>query len=245
VRTLLDEQFAPITSEIGFLRLPFARTATALTRWRREQHPRLRTLDLHEPLRAALDRLPPLEAGAPRALLVAVRGGWCAYFDSAPDGTHARPPVAHLTRALRCDGLRVVSVPHTAARPGVVHWELLLRTDWASEVREVDLRHADGRWQFSTRGPVQPYEEVEEYHTPRVRDRFTSAMLERYCRALGLDLFDPDAYGPDAVWLEHQERPAWWSSVRRLVPGALTSPSLAESQRRLGIVPGAARELPG
>ncbi|MFP5283900.1 MAG: hypothetical protein ACLGIF_10680 [Actinomycetes bacterium] len=243
MKTLLEEQFAPITSEIGFLRLPFPRAAAALESWRREQRPGLTVTSLAEPLDAALARLPPLAASVPRELLVEVRGGWCAYFDAAPDGTAAYEAVHHLARALHCDGLRVVVVPHgprrpddeAAARPGALRWELTYRTDWASETRAVAVQYHDAAWQFSESGRPQPYEETTAYRAKRVRDRFTSAMLERYCQALGLEVFDPAAYGPRGVLLEHKVRPSWRTRPR----------PLPEVQARLGIVPGAARDLPG
>lgn len=245
MRTLLDEQFAPITSEIGFLRLPFDRVVAALTRWRGEQHPHLNVVELDEPLDLALPRLDPLEPGAPRELLVAHRGGWCAYLNSAPGGTDAAASIAHLSRTLRCDGVRVVTVPHSASRPGALRWEHTYRTDWSTEVRWVDLRYLDGRWTFTAGGYPQPYEEAVAYRAPRARDRLSSATLERYGQALGLELFDAAAYGPTAIWLEHPVRPAWATRLRRLIPQTSPGQPLAEVQQRLGIVPGAARDLPG
>lgn len=242
VRTLLDEHFAPITSSIGFLRVPLSRAAAGLTMWRRDQRPGLQVVSRAEPLDGALRRLLPLQAGVPRALLIEVRDGWCAYFDCSPEGTDTTATIAHLTRTLRCDGLEIVTVPQTAGRPGVrrgrtgrLRWRLSYRTEWTHRVREVGLVYRDARWDFAAAGPVQPYEDTVAYRAPRVRDRFTSARLESYCQALGLDVFDPASYGPAATLLEYRV-----PRYRRY-----HHQTLAEVQRRLEISPGQATALPG
>jgi hypothetical protein len=245
VKTLLDEQFAPITSQIGFLRLPFARALQELEEWHASRYGQLRVTRLSEDLGAALKRLPPLSPTPARALVMEVRGGWCAYFDSTlvdPAGSDGRSTIGHLARTLRCDGLRVVTVPHTAGswsiergRSGSVEWQLSHRTDWAQAERVVAVSYRDARWEFVSSGPELAFEESAAYRAPRIRDRFTTAMLERYCRALGLDAFDPAAYGPVGALLEHRTRRVW--------PGRAVS--LADAQKRLGIVPGAARAIPG
>lgn len=82
---------------------------------------------------------------------------------------------------------------------------------------------------------MQLFEETEAYSARRLRDRFTSAMLERYCQALGVDVFNPSAYGPEVALVENDTpRP----------PGGYVM-SLAQVQEWLGIVPGQADGLPG
>jgi hypothetical protein len=53
-------------------------------------------------------------------------------------------------------------------------------------------------------------------------------MLDRYCRAIGIDVFNPKAYGPRAVLVT--------SDVAMPANGLVVS--LAKAQQRLGIVPG-------
>ena len=54
----------------------------------------------------------------------------------------------------------------------------------------------DTKWVFISEGEVQPFEEPERYTERRIRDRLTSDMLERYCQAMGVDIFNANAYGP-------------------------------------------------
>src|SRR3970282_875427 len=96
----------------------------------------------------------------------------------------------------------------------------------------------DDRWRLAANGTVQPFEEVDAYGSRRVRDRFTSEMLERYCQALGIDVFNPGFYGPGSVFMESEVPTA---------PGAVGGAvmTLREVQAWLEIVPGMAEGLPG
>ncbi len=186
-----------------------------------------------------LRRLEPLtSAGVPRELLVSA-GKWTAYFNNSLYGTDAEPVIGYLTEALSCQGVVVDCAPTVVSgkevqRYGAVQFSLFgpLRTDWLNYVRSVGVAY-DDRWEFFATGVEQPFEEPEAYEARRIRDRFTSGMLERYCQALGIDVFNPDAYGPEAVYLE-QRVPYDLGRVRRL----------SDVQEELGIVPGLADDLP-
>jgi hypothetical protein len=245
MRTLLGEQFAPITSSPRFLRLGLDEVVRALTDGRRSIVPgSADAREIPDGFPDCLSRLEPLTTSRrPRELLVAMRGEWTAYFDCGLHGTDAVAPVGYLARADGCDGLAIRSRPSTASLPGVkdgrlggVQFELFgpTRTEFLNYVRTVSLIF-DSHWEFDVGGTPQSFEETEAYHARRVRDRFNSQMLERYCQALGVDVFNPDAYGPGAVLV-----------TSRLV-GEPRGPvlSLAEAQVYLGIVPGEADRFPG
>jgi hypothetical protein len=67
-------------------------------------------------------------------------------------------------------------------------------------VRSIEATFDGSRWIFSADGPEQWFEATDAYRARRVRDRFTSAMLERYCKALDLEVFDAAAYGRGPWW---------------------------------------------
>lgn len=170
-------------------------------------------------------------------------GKWTAYFDNLLHGTDAISAIGHLSRELRCHGLAITSVPHTIGRsdsrrgrPGAVQFTLFgpLPTHFLNYVRAIEVVY-DDRWIFGTSGTEQPFEEIEAYKSRRKRDRFTSEMLDRYCKALGVDVFNPDAYGPDSFFIENDEDISPDSYVM----------TLAEVQEWLEIEPGMARDLPG
>ena len=179
----------------------------------------------------------PLTAGArPRELLVEASNGWTAYFDSSLNGTDAVSTVGYLCEELGCEGVAVDSVPTTPesgdrpARFGGVQFQLFgpERREFLNYVRTVSVTYDGERWEFSATGDVQPFEETETYRERRIRDRFTAEMLERYCRGIGIDVFNPKAYGPRAVLVT--------SDVAMPPNGQVLS--LADAQKRLGIEPG-------
>ena len=156
-------------------------------------------------------------------------------------GTDAYGPISYLAERLKCRGLLTRSVPHTKRRRdkpgryGSVDFRLYgpEAINHSDRLRSISATNDGGRWVFVDDGERLPFEQPERYTAARIRDRFTSSMLADYCRALGIHLFDPDAYGPAAVLIE--------SSV--IIGESVMS--LAEAQAFLGIVPGAARALPG
>ena len=191
-----------------------------------------------------LRALEPLTSGViPRHLLVEASDDWTAYFNCGMRGTDAVSAIGHLTRTVGCQGLIIGAVPHTAGRAGAgpgrlgaVQFEFLgpSPTDFLNYIRTISVTSDGRRWDFDVGGAEQWFEEPETYKARRVRDRFTSEMLERYCRALGVNVFEPASYGPRAVLVHrHMQVPS----------GA--DISLDEAQRLMGIVPGQADGLPG
>lgn len=246
MRTLLDERFAPITSSIGFLAVPLQQAVDGWVSWHADLGHRTRVTPLHEPLPEALSRLLPLtNSDRPRELLVQVRGGWCAYFDCLMRGTDPLSIIVVLAPQLRCQGLVVESAAPRAARGGrrrgsgpALGFSMFAPTptsDFGNTLRSESAVNDGSHWRFSTHGAEQPFEDIAQYRAPRVAQRFTSDMLERYCRNLGLDVFNPDAYGPAAALLQTK---VGWSWRRRTA-------SLAEAQQSLGIEPGRAAPWSG
>lgn len=241
MKTLTQERFAPITSQVGFLEVSLEQSAEFFVKWRRELYGRVESIPLDEPFPEMLHRLEPLVGGArPRELLVS-HGKWTAYFDSSLNGTDARSTIGHLSRAMQRHGVVATSIPHThgvnglpGGRMGMVGFSLLgpLRTSFSNLVRCVEVAF-DGRWEFDATGTEQAFEEIEAYRARRVQDRFTADMLERYCREMGIDLFNEAAYGPRAILFE--------SDV--VMPDPPTLMTLRQAQQWRGIEPGAAGRL--
>lgn len=244
MKTLLSDRFAPVTSSIGFLRLDLDDAADALTEWRRKLVPAGRE-DLESGFPECLRALEPLTGGVrPRELLVEASDGWTAYFDCSLRGTDAVSTIGYLSRKLSCQGLAITTVPHTVELPGVengqmgsVQFELFgpLQTEFLNYVRTISVSYDGSRWVFEAHGTEQWFEELDAYKARKVRERFTTDMLERYCQALDLDVFNPTAYGPGAVLVRSQME----------VPANGYVMAFDEVQRWLEIVPGQADRLPG
>ena len=197
---LLGGRFEPATSSIGFVHESLSFVSDRLVDWRRSQYgPAVSATPYRERLDQLLPRLAPLTGGVrPRELLVACGGEWTAYFDCSVQGTDAVSTVGHLTRTALVEGVAV------RASSTAVQFELFgpLRTEFLNYVRTVSVTKDGSRWRFDATGTVQWFEETAVYESRRVADRFMAAMLERYCRALGFEVFDDAAYGPDALLIE-------------------------------------------
>ena len=78
MKTLLDDLYAPITSSVGFLRVPLSEAAAALGEWRRSLYSSVTSGAVACGFPEALHGLEPLTLGAaPRELLVE-HGSWQA-----------------------------------------------------------------------------------------------------------------------------------------------------------------------
>ena len=245
MRTLLNEQFAPVTSSPGYLRLGLEEAVDALVTWRRTLTRDVTVEELSSGFPACLRSLEPLTGGIrPRELLVQASDGWTAYFDCGLRGTDPIGTVAYLARTVGCHGLAIDVVPHTRGLPGLRHggygavqFEMFgpSETAFLNYERTIAVAHDGGKWVFIASGTEQWFEETSAYQARRVRDRFTSDMLERYCQALELDIFNAAAYGPRAILVRsHADLPADAYVM-----------SLDEVQRWLEIVPGQGDRLPG
>jgi hypothetical protein len=244
MKTILDERFAPITSRVCFLEVPLEVAVEASRTWRTG----VTVTQVPEPFPESLHRLEPVGLLKSRELWVEM-GGWTAYFDNGWQGTDPSATM-HLSRVLGCRCLIIDCSPQTMGMPGVeqrfgsVQFWLLGPTGEPPQnfIRIVAVSY-DPNVVFRVDGTPQPFEELEAYSARRRRDRFTSEMLERYCRALGVTPFEPESYG--RATLIEWEQP--WLEPAGTIRGDIQrrSWSLAEAQHEQGIIPGQARSIPG
>jgi hypothetical protein len=113
IATLWDDDFAPVTSAIGFVRAPLVEVVTALAEWREMIHGAARSTSREGGLRENIQALEPLTGGVrPRELVVSTRNPeWAAVFDCGVQGGDPSTTVGHLSRAIGVQGVVVVSIP--------------------------------------------------------------------------------------------------------------------------------------
>jgi len=231
---LLDDRWAPITSEMGFLEAPAEHAARAFAAWQAgllappgiavEVRPVLGSLE-----QALSALLPMTSPESRRDLFIPTRSPWTAYVENGWGGTDAASPMRYMARTLGCRGLRVVAVPHTLrkdkGRYGAVMLEVYgpHQTDWLNYVRALGASNDGGRWVFDQSGEPFPFEKVEQYQTRRVRDRFTFDMLKEYLHHLGLSPFQEDFYLPEGA-------PAWLVERSGTFVPAQTEHTLAQAR---------------
>lgn len=203
MRPLLDNRFAPLTWEVGFLETSADRAADEFARWRR-QLGRLEERDVHGELPSLLCSLSPVTDGEPkRFLFVGTDGDWTAFFDNLAYGTDSFGPMSVLARDLGVRAVKARWVPDVpespAERRGSVIFELFgpEETDFLNTERVVAVIHDGDRWTFDEVGTPLPFEDRDAYGARRKRDRFTPELLDEYLRNLGIRMFDEEFYGPD------------------------------------------------
>jgi hypothetical protein len=217
---LLDDRWAPVTSDMGFLEWDAERAARAYAEWQAGLlAPRggaVETRPVAGSLEQVLSALLPLISGEkPRCLFIPTRSAWTAYIDNGWRGTDVGGPMRYMSRTLGCRGMRVGAVPHTLrkdkGRYGIVVLEVYgpRQTNWLNYLRSLYVANDGGRWVFGQSGEPFPFEKVEQYQARRVRDRFTFDMLKEYLRHLGLSPFDEDFYLPEGApaWLVEKTGP--------------------------------------
>jgi hypothetical protein len=209
---LLEDRWAPVTSEMGFLETSAAHAARSFTAWQAglpdERGITLQVRPVSGSLEHVLSTLLPLTSPeARRDLFIPTRSPWTAYLENARSGTDASSRMAYMARTLGCRGMRVVAVPHTLrgdkGRYGAMMFEVFSpHQEGPRYLRALGASNDGGRWVFDESGEPFPFEKPERYQARRVRDRFTFDMLKEYLHHLGLSPFDESFYLP-------QGQPAW------------------------------------
>jgi hypothetical protein len=219
---LMEDRWAPVTSEMGFLELEAEQAARAFASWHSElMTPRgftVEVLPVSGTLEQVLSHLLPLTSGeTQRDLFIPTRSAWTAYVENGWTGTDAASPMRYMARWLSIRCLRVVAVPHTLrgnqGRYGGVMLDVFGPEQpgkISNTVRVVEVANDGGHWVFVQSGEPFPFEQVEQYQARRVRDRFTFDMLKDYLRHLGLSPFEEDFYLPpgSCAWLVQKTGPS-------------------------------------
>ena len=211
VRPLLNNDFAPVTFRFGFVETSFSLLCDAFQEWSRTidaKYPNLRTefTPLTAPLTKALLSLEPLTNPSDGYLLVETNSSWTAVFANGLRVNDVASATGYLPTVLNCRGVEVGYAPDfsKSKRKDLIRkWGSTLfalygptNTDRLNRIRHVHVCNDVDGWAFDEGGEVQPFEEPEAYKKCRTRDRFTFEMLERYCKALGIELNQDDFYGP-------------------------------------------------
>jgi len=216
MKALLDNRFAPTTFTWGFVESPFAQFSAAFIQWQEHLDLKFGTRserkNFRAPLSESLLALEPLTTPLDRYLLTETRSGWSAVFANGLCTNDVHSPVSYLPTLLACRGLEVACVPDRsdcAGRGGLQIYGAVRfalygpnKTDWLNRIRSISVTNDVGGWEFAAQGEIQPYEQTENYGRRKIVDRFTPEMLESYCAALGIELFNAEFYGEQCL-LEH------------------------------------------
>ena len=209
MKYLLDNKLAPLTFSWGFLEAPVEAVNNSYLSWQKKILHSVKVEAINLSLADALRGLEPLDTGSQRVLFLSTKGNWTACFDNGAKGGNASTFVGELAERLKCRGVTCGAVPNTLTksdRGKLGTWGAVKFTLFAPEPRQrlnidrsVSVINDVRGWKFDTLGTVQPFEQVDRYAAKRIAERFTPEMLEEYCRALGIELFDENFYGGPGV----------------------------------------------
>jgi hypothetical protein len=217
MKALLDHRFAPVTFEWGFVESSFAQFSGAFIQWHDRLDAKFGTRTdrktFQAPLSESLLALNPLTSPLDRYLLTETRSGWTAIFANGLRGNDVYSPVSYLPTVLGCRGLAVACVPDRSDSAGRDEVQIYGAVKFAlygpnetgyglNTIRSISVANDVSGWEFTAGGEVQLFEQPENYRKRRVVDRFTPEMLESYCGALGIELFNADFYGGQCL-VEH------------------------------------------
>jgi hypothetical protein len=191
---LFGARLWPLTGSYAFFDSQMEDVAQVLAGWRRGlgQEPVQESQD--GGLESALESLQPMSLGN-RELLVSTSSTWTAYFSNGRTGAD-EAPVGQLAKMLQRQAVFVIWWPVPK------YWALRFQlfadhpTEFLNHQRTISVgTEDDGRSVFTATGTPMPYEEKDAYRARRIRDRLTPAMVDRYCRAIGIRPFNEDFFG--------------------------------------------------
>jgi len=235
MKQLLDGRLAPLTFKIGFLNRSLRGVSDFYLDWTRQHHKHVESRPVEEGLEGGLALLEPLVTPPRRVFWLSTQSEWTAYFDNGTRGGDPFPPISFMAEQLSCRGLIATVCPHnletevgtTKGVYGAVQFEMLgpRPTDFLNCERSLSVAYEAGRWRFDASGTVQPFERVEHYKNRIIRNRFTVELLDEYCQALGVRLFDESYYAGPGVLVV----------IRDPLPAGSIEVSLAEAQEAMAL----------
>lgn len=214
MNSLKDNRFAPLTFGFGFIEAPFNKVcnnAIKYLSWARGPlylgRLSFKVIKLNMPFEKMLLQLLPICRINTRKIFISTNSSWVAYLDNGIRGSDPESVVSVLTQRLNCRGLNVYCVPETynnktkRGASGGVGFSLYgpkMTNPWSNYLRTVHCIN-EGKWIFETNGTPQPFEQLDKYNNLKIKERFTCEMLENYCMALGVELFDADFYRSEGM----------------------------------------------
>jgi len=223
---IVRPEFAPITQRAGVLHLSFDRLFEAEEAWRPLHGVDYEFRELQGDLPSQLEQLLPLTGPRVRELWVDA-GDYCVFFDNFVNGSDPQTAI-DLSRVHKCRAFLVSASPDSELSYGQTRLDV-----YGPEgkgplgiVRIISATNDGGRWSWDVSGEPLDFERVEYYRKRRIRDRFTPSLLEEYCSALSIPVFQESFYGTRGLLISNL--------VRHSMPNLRTE-SLDDRRAQLGL----------
>jgi len=166
-------------------------------------------IPLHADFGRMLGVLGPEAVPLTKYLITKTNSPWAACFSNGLFGD-VTSLIGYMAETLECEGVEITAIPvRRRSNQYEGYYPASQFTLYSGKVvnhsnvrRSIVCMNDGGKWIFEEYGEMQRFEIPERYASNRIRDRFTVDMLEQYCRALGIDPFDPSFYGTSGVLLD-------------------------------------------
>lgn len=235
---LLNNQYAPITSEIEFIECDMKTAIAAYLHW---QEPiqatlgvRLKEREVAGDFPSKLESLLPLSSVLnQRVLFAPTTSRWTAYFGNGWRGNDPSA-ISYLCQEIGCRAIRALHVPHTLRKTPIgergrygatifeVYSDRPCNDSALNIMRSIYAVNDGGSWKFGAHGKQFDFEDVSCYNATRKRDRFTPAMLDNYLQKFDIDFFSSAFY--------ESESPACLISKDRPPPVGMREYTLQEAR---------------
>ncbi len=212
-KNLLNDEYVPITSSLGFLETPVEEVVSNFIDWKTKIHCKhvnwktkllrrsvsLTSKECSGSLNEILEMLLPLTSHVDlRYLLVPTKSKWTAYFANNWQGGDPSPPISYLSERIRCRGVHATYVPNTInekTETGEYGASILeIFSPEKSTERSIFAMNDGGRWVFDEYGDPKDFENLEAYKAKRIKDRFPPELLQDYLMHLGIDAYNEGFY---------------------------------------------------
>jgi len=223
---IVRPEFAPITHCLGVIRLSFDRLLEVEEAWRPLHSVEYEFRHLQGDLPSQLEQLLPLTGPRVRELWVDA-GDHCVFFDNFVNASDPQTAI-DLSREYKCRAFLVSASPDGEFSYGQTRLDVYgpEGTSPLGIVRIISATNDGGRWSWDVSGEPLEFENVEYYRRRRIRDRFPRWLLEEYCRALSIPVFEESFYGTRGLLISNM--------ARRSLPNLRTE-SLEDRRAQLGL----------
>lgn len=182
------EHWWPVTNDHGLVRCDIESVARERKKAYRDAGLQTSLTMLDASLADCLSALEPLSPAPTKELFLTTTFRWTAYFANGCRGSDASLPMRQLAKALDTMAVRACATHERARFSGVI-LEVCDTDRGGADAngyrRTIAAANDGGRWVFEHSGIPFPFENTSHYDAPRIRDRFTKAMLAYYLTCLG------------------------------------------------------------
>ena len=179
----------PVTYDFGLIKAPIDAVLNTRHRQYLDHGSDCKLQELNQSLELCLKALEPLSFQHTKEMFLCTKFGWTVYFANGTRGSDPSLPMMQLSKALGACAMRVCKTPVEATYQAVI-WEVYDTAKSGADKfgyrRSIAAANDGGSWVFEQSGTPFPFEDLERYTAPRIRDRFTEDLLCEYLREIDI-----------------------------------------------------------